>query len=71
MKTNDLDDEMRPEYKLSALKNKVRGKYAERYKESTNVVLLAPDVAAAFPDSDSVNTALRLLIDVAHKQVHS
>ena len=65
-----LEDDLRPEYKLSALKNKVRGKYAERYKEGTNVVLLAPDVAAAFPDSDSVNTALRLLIDVAQKHVH-
>ncbi len=63
-------DELRPEYKLSTLKNKVRGKYAERYKDGTNVILLAPDVAAAFPDSDSVNAALRLLIDVAQKQVH-
>lgn len=71
MKKNELEDDLRPEYRLSTLKNKVRGKYAERYKEGTNVVLLAPDVAAVFPDSDSVNNALRLLIDVAHKQVHT
>ena len=50
-----LNNELRPEYDLSKLKNKVRGKYAERYKQGTNVVLLAPDVAEAFPDSDSVN----------------
>jgi hypothetical protein len=45
----------------------VRGKYAKRYAESTNIVILAPDVAAAFPDSKSVNNALRLLIKVAEE----
>ena len=69
MKKDELNDELRPEYDLSKLKNKVRGKYAERYKQGTNVVLLAPDVAEAFPDSDSVNKALRLLIEVAHREV--
>jgi hypothetical protein len=63
MKKDELNDELRPEYDLSKLKNKVRGKYAERYKQGTNVVLLAPDVAEAFPDSDSVNKALRLLME--------
>ena len=55
-------EEMRPEYDFSKLKGRVRGKYVERYREGTNPVLLAPDVAAAFPDADSVNEALRSLI---------
>ncbi|MEO1247807.1 MAG: hypothetical protein AAFX56_19175 [Pseudomonadota bacterium] len=41
----------------------VRGKYAKRYKEGTNVVLLEPDVARAFPDSESVNKALKKLME--------
>jgi hypothetical protein len=55
-------DELRPEYDFSKLKGRVRGKYVERYREGTNLVLLAPDVAEAFPDADSVNEALRSLI---------
>ena len=47
----------------------VRGKYAERYAEGTNVVVLAPDVVEFFPDSESVNTALRALVSVARKNV--
>jgi hypothetical protein len=62
---SEMEDDLRPEYDLSQLKNRVRGKYAERYKKGTNLVLLAPDVAPSFPDSDSVNEALRLLIKVA------
>ena len=58
-------DELRPEYDLSSLKGVVRGKYYERAMAGTNLVLLEPDVARAFPDSDSVNRALRLLRDVA------
>ncbi len=50
------DDEMRPEYDFS---KGVRGKYAKRYAEGTNVVVLDPDVAAVFPDAASVNQALR------------
>lgn len=49
-------DDMRPEYDL---RGGVRGKYYERYKQGTNVVLLEPDVAQVFRDSDSVNEALR------------
>jgi len=62
---SEMEDDLRPEYDLSQLRNRVRGKYAERYKKGTNLVLLAPDVAQAFPDSESVNEALRLLIKVA------
>ena len=47
----------------------VRGKYAKRYAEGTNIVVLAPDVAEFFPDSESVNTALRALVGVARKNV--
>jgi Arc/MetJ-type ribon-helix-helix transcriptional regulator len=46
----------------------VRGKYYERYQQGTNVVLLDADVAQAFKDSDSVNRALRLLLDLAQQE---
>lgn len=49
-------DEMRAEYDFS---NGVRGKYYQRYRQGTNVVLLEPDLAKVFRDSDSVNIALR------------
>ncbi|MBI2986714.1 MAG: hypothetical protein HYY45_08100 [Deltaproteobacteria bacterium] len=58
-------DEMRPEYDI---RGGVRGKYYERYRQGTNVIVLDPDVAAVFRDSQSVNQALRLLIDVAKSQ---
>ena len=60
-------DELRHEYELARLKGGVRGKYYERAVAGTNLVLLEPDVARAFPDSSSVNRALRLLQDVAAK----
>ena len=56
---------MRDEYDFSELKGAVRGKYVERYKTGTNLVLLQPDVAEAFPDAESVNEALRALLKVA------
>jgi hypothetical protein len=45
----------------------VRGKYTKRYAEGTNVVMLAPDVAAVFPDAQSVNDALRALVQIARR----
>lgn len=60
-----LDDELRPEYDETLLKNGVRGKYVQRYRAGTNLILLDPDVAIAFPTSESVNEALRLLMKVA------
>jgi hypothetical protein len=45
-----------------------RGKYSQKYIEGTNIVVLSPDVAEAFPDSESVNEALRMLIKIAHQQ---
>jgi hypothetical protein len=47
----------------------VRGKYAKRYAQGTNIVILAPDVAEFFPDSESVNAALRALVGVAQENV--
>lgn len=54
--TQSTDDEMRSEYDL---RGGVRGKYYERYRKGTNVVLLEADVAEIFRDSESVNRALR------------
>ena len=53
------NSDMRDEYDFS---KGVRGKYAERFKGGTNLVLLDPDVAKAFPNAKSVNDALRRLI---------
>lgn len=58
-------DELRPEYDLGQLlKGGVQGKYADRYREGTNLVLLARDVAEAFPTEEAVNEALRLVIQL-------
>ncbi|MFY9268287.1 MAG: hypothetical protein WAO55_00900 [Candidatus Manganitrophaceae bacterium] len=51
-------EEMRKEYDRENLGKGIRGKYFEAYKKGTNLVLLSPDVAAAFPDEASVNEAL-------------
>ncbi len=61
----EIEDELREEYDLSKMEGGVRGKYAERCKEGSNIVLLAPDVAEVFPDADAVNEALRMLIKAA------
>lgn len=58
----DADDDMLPEYDFTG---SVRGKYYERYREGTNVILLDPDVAEVFRDATAVNDALRLLVSVA------
>ena len=59
------DDELRPEYDESVFENAERGKYVQRYAAETNIVRLAPDVAAAFPDEKAVNDALRFVMRVA------
>jgi hypothetical protein len=61
----EMADDLRPEYDLSKLKGGVRGKYAKRFKQGTNLVLLSPDVAKYFPDERSVNAALRSLVSIA------
>lgn len=58
-------EEMRPEYDFS---KGVRGKYAARYADGTNLVLLAPDVAAEFPTGTAVNKALRDVIKARSKR---
>ena len=59
-------DELRPEYKLSDFPTPmVHGKYAKRLKESSNVVVLTPEVAAVFPNEEAVNSALLSLIKLA------
>jgi hypothetical protein len=65
---NEMEDELRSEYDFSQMEEGVRGKYVDRYRTATNLVLLDPDVAQAFPDDASVNEALRLLIQVAQRQ---
>ena len=64
-KRSVTDDDMRPEYDFSGA---VRGKYYDRYRSSSNIVVLDPDVSAAFPNAASVNDALRMLVTVAHKR---
>lgn len=59
------DDEMLEEYDFSG---GVRGKYVERLKNSQHVVLLEPDVAEVFPDSESVNRILRGLVPIIHSE---
>lgn len=66
MKT-DKHEEMRKEYKREDLGKGMRGKHFEEYKKGTNLVLLSPDVAAAFPDEASVNDALRSLMKIARQ----
>ena len=65
----ELEDDLRPEYDLSKLKGGMRGKYARRFREGTNLVLLSPDVARYFPDDQAVNAALRSLVGIAKTQV--
>ena len=53
------EDTLRPEYPADLIKSGVRGKYANRYREGTNIALVDPDLHRLFPDSESVNRALR------------
>jgi hypothetical protein len=53
------DDDLRPEYDFASMKGGVRGKYFARLRKGSNLVLLEPDVAAAFPTGGAVNEALR------------
>jgi len=66
---NELEDDLRPEYDETVLHDGVRGKYVQRYQAGTNVVILDPDVAQAFPTTQAVNEALRLLLNLAQNSV--
>lgn len=59
------NDELRAEYDLSQLKGGVRGKYYQQAIAGTNLVLVEPELAEVFPNTESVNRALRLLVDTA------
>jgi hypothetical protein len=65
MKRNNRND-IRPEYDFSSMKGGVRGKYSARYRAGTNLVLLDPDVAQAFPTDAAVNQTLRAVLDMAN-----
>ncbi len=56
---SNKNDDLRSEYLPELIRSGVRGKYAARYKEGTNIALIDPDLHDLFPDSDSVNRALR------------
>lgn len=62
------DEGLRAEYDFS---HGQRGKYLTRFQEGTNLVALAPDVAKLFPDSDSVNETLRVLVRLSQQRVHT
>jgi hypothetical protein len=64
-------DDLQPEYDFSKMGNPTRGKYAEAYKQGSNLVLLDEDVAKAFPNEKAVNEALRLLMNLAKQQTSS
>ena len=59
-------DEIRAEYDFSS---GIRGKHHKAYREGTNIILLEPDVAKVFKDSESVNHALRMLIELAGSEL--
>ena len=60
-----VEDDLRPEYDLKKLlKTGIRGKYAQRFRKGTNLVLLEPDVAKAFPNPETVNEVLRLVMQL-------
>ena len=65
MKANNNDPDMMQEYDFS---KGVRGKYSKRYAEGTNLVLIDPDVARFFPDHESINDALRSLMEIIKKR---
>ena len=65
---NKMEDELRSEYDFAQMQGGIRGKYVERYRTGTNLVLLDPDVAQAFPNDAAVNEALRLLMQIAQRQ---
>jgi hypothetical protein len=65
---NEMEDELQTEYDFTQLSGGVRGKYVDRYRSGTNLVLLDHDVAKSFPNESAVNEALRLLMQIAQRQ---
>ena len=65
-KTFETDD-LRPEYRRGDLGKGTRGKYFAAYQKGSNLVLLSPDVAKAFPTSEAVNETLRALLQLTEQ----
>lgn len=61
------ENEMRPEDDFSG---GVRGKHYRAYRQGTNRVFLEPDIAAVFKDSEAVNHALRMLMELAERELN-
>ena len=64
-------DDLRPEYDLPKFKGGVRGKYARRFRQGTNLVPLSPEVAKYFPDGRAVNDALKSLVGIAKAKLRN
>jgi hypothetical protein len=62
---NKSNGDLAPEYDFTAMKGGVRGKYVSRLRQQSNIVLLEPDVASAFPNDEAVNQALRGVLNTA------
>ena len=69
-KAEMVDDDLRPEYRREDFGTMVRGKYAARLKESSNIIVLDPEIAEAFPNAKAVNDALRGLLELARTSVN-
>lgn len=69
MKKDHDDYDLREEYDLSQLPIMPKGRYAPERRTGKNLVLLDPDIAQAFPDDEAVNTALRLILQIAQLPV--
>jgi hypothetical protein len=65
---NNDEDTLRKEYPADLIKSGVRGKYASRYREGTNIVLIEPDLHKLFPNSEAVNRALRDYAAIKHSR---
>lgn len=68
--TTSLNDELRPEYDETLLKDGIRGKYVVQYAADTFIARLDPDVAAAFPNEEAVNEALRFVLKLMEDTRH-
>jgi hypothetical protein len=68
---SELSDWLRPDYKRSDFGQPVRGKYAKRIRESTNIIVLDPQAAKVFPNDEAVNNALRGLIKHSRSSARS
>jgi hypothetical protein len=63
------DQEMRPEYSAELIKSGIRGKYAKRYREGTNVVPIDPELKKLFPNAEAVNrNGVRFISQIRHQQ---